>query len=223
MNAVILVPYRPGDRHRDRVWQYVRHRHEAAGYRIVTADSDGDWCRARALNAAARAAGGWDVAFVSDADKTGLYASQITEAAERAYRTGRYVVGRDRLVHIDRRRTLAILDGVLPIEGMARLRSVLTWDGWFAIRRDRWDELGGMDERISGYGGQGVAFAAAAGTLFGRDVVEGPVFHLWHPPVGKRREMIDRNASLVRRYTAADDDPVVMRRVLARPRRYRWR
>ena len=68
-----------------------------------------------------------------------------------------------------------------------------------------------------------VAFAAAAGTLFGRDTVEGPMFHLWHPPIGKRREMIDRNASLVRRYTTADDDPVAMRRVLARPRRYRWR
>jgi hypothetical protein len=55
--------------------------------------------------------------------------------------------------------------------------------GMVILRRDQFDELGGMDERFVGWGFEDAAFDAAATTLLGEsERVEGPVWHLWHPP-----------------------------------------
>lgn len=218
IKAAILVPYRAGDPDRDAAWEFVGGQLDRLGLTVVTGDSEGGWCRSQALNRAARDAGDWKVAFVTDADQVGTL-TQIPRALTAAFRTGSYVVPRDRLFYLTKQQTRKVLSGELTLgefnDEITEFTTML-WDGWFAIRRDRWDMLGGMDERIHGYGGQGVAFAAAAGTLFGRLRIAGDTFHLWHRQTRNRRRWIDRNAELVRAYHDADGAPLRMRRVLTR-------
>lgn len=174
--------------------------------------------RAHALNEAARMAGDWTCAYVTDLDKIPCRLSQIREAFGVAERHGAYVVARTSLRYLTRKGTHQCLDGLRPCLCEYDEEVGVSWDDQFALRRDRWDEIGGFDERIVGYGGSGVAFAAAAGTLFGREMVEGASVHLRHPQVRGRRRAIDRNGPLVDRYRVADGDEAAMRALLAEQR-----
>ncbi len=57
--------------------------------------------------------------------------------------------------------------------------------GCVAIRRDCYDQVGGMDEGFTDWGYEDMVFANRCKTYWTPRWVEGPLFHLWH---GERRE-----------------------------------
>lgn len=196
---VVLAAYRACAERREN-WAQAKPFWERLGIPIVTGDKRGVFGCAAARNAAARKAGDWDVALIVDTDIVLAHVWQAEAALQTAWLTGRYTVAHSRLVY-------------LPGTEEAQ-----TWESAVAVRRDLWDEVGGLDERFVGYGHQGVAFFAACGTLAGRERIEGTAFHLPHAWENRNHPHFAANSALADRYAAAAGDPAAMRALLAEPR-----
>lgn len=212
--AVVLVPWRAGDPHRDASWAYVLARWTGLGLPIVTGDTPGPFSRAGARNAAAELAGAWDVAIFVDADTVVRDAGPIRAAIVEAAATGRIIVPHEEYVALSARGTVLVLAG--DRAGWRRiLRRVAGAPlGVLVIPRSAWETLGGFDERFAGWGGEDVAFARAARTLVGFDRRPGQIWHLWHPRDPSKPRYIAAPNPLAARYRDAIGKPAAMRALL---------
>lgn len=213
----VLVPRRPDDGHRDRLWNYVRAwwRTEFPEWPVITGydTRHGPFNRAEAINSAAANAGpAWDVAIVADGD-TVPDPRLVRLAVDFARQTGRYCFPHTRWRGLSQAGTEMILRG----------RAAGSWRPWvvetlhrtasscLAVPRTLWDEVGGFDEGFVGWGGEDVAFSLACWTLRGGkiDRLGGDVYHLWHA-----RPLHADYAPRLDRYVAAQQNPDAMRRLL---------
>lgn len=219
MRTVVLVPWRPGDPHRDRAWPWVRRRwHHRLGLPIVTGDSDParPFNRSAARNDAARRAGDWDVAVITDADTIVRNAAPTVEAIAQAHATGHVVLPHDAYRALDAKGTALVLAN--DAAGWAHLaRSVARAPlGVVVVPRPAWEQLGGFDERWTGWGGEDAAFVEAAEVLVGLDRLPGEIWHLWHPLDPTKRDYIAAKGGELRTlYRQARRDPDAMRQLLA--------
>lgn len=189
MRVVVLTPYRPADRSRERVWRWVRGWIDGYGYPVVVGDSDGAvFSRAQARNNAARLAGDWDVAVFHDAD-TIAHPAAVAEAVEAAANSRRMVVAGDAHMYCDRASSERIMAG----DGLAFARPA-SFDehgiyerpcsGVFAVSRTLFDAVGGYVESLAGWGYEDLAFLQCCGLFGGGNTwVSGHItLHLWHEP-----------------------------------------
>jgi hypothetical protein len=221
MKAVILVPRRADNGHRDRLWGWVRAwwERELPELRIVEGIHEGGlFNRAAAVNAAARKAGKWDVAVVIDADVI-CDPEHVREAIAMAAASGNRLV-----LPFDRRHNLT------P-RGSEKIRAGDrgSWKRYIGrtytqmcsscvmVPRPLWDTVGGFDERFEGWGFEDSAFAAASET-FGQPLhmIEGELWHLFHPtaPEGRRgTPSYQANRALAQLYHRVLGDQDAMRAV----------
>lgn len=209
----ILVPRRADGGHRDRVWAWLRATLERTlpEHPIIEGRHEvGPFSRAAALNRAAREAPPWKRAIVLDAD-TYVDPEQIRRAVAEAEQSGRLTYAFDTLHALDRRGTLAVLDGYRRswsrfVQWSRDAR--LSHSSAFVVPRPVWDRVGGFDEGFEGWGFEDVAFRRAVNRLTGPEVrVNGPAWHLWHPrsPHKVRNdEHVARARALGDRYKRAD-------------------
>jgi hypothetical protein len=229
MRAVVCVPFRGGDPLRDAAWGIVRAHYQASGLPVVVGDSEPGqpFSRAAARNRAAESAGDdWDVAAFIDAD-TLIDHRALLRGILTADARGQLILPFTRYWH-------GSPDGRLPAAPELHQAG-----GVVCIPRRVWDIVGGYDERFSRWGAEDSAILWAAGTLArtesepGADVLDGDVYHLWHPrPVADvvgfadaARVVPDAPAGFAGRarpfpelgfrYAAALGDPVAMRAILA--------
>lgn len=213
--AVVCVPWRGGNEHRERCWRLVRDRWDELGLEIFTGDVPGPFNRSAARNAAARDAGAWDVAIFVDADTLGEQAV-VTAALERAATTGRIVVPHDEYLGLSAGGTADVLAGRRAGWSRVTKRIERAPLGVLVVPRSAWDTLGGFDERFVDWGGEDVAFGIAARTLVGIDRLAGRIWHLWHPMDPTKRDYVRAGGTDLRnRYSAAAKDPDLMRALLA--------
>lgn len=193
MNVVILCPRRPDGGHRDRLWAHCKQLwEERHGWPIFEGEHlEGPFNRSMAVNAAARAAGPWDVALIIDADT--ISAPDSIESAVRiAAATDHMVVAHDERVMLNEAGTEKVLRG---FKGSWRDRAMLdrqvghSRNGvWLdsvscavAVSRRLWELAGPFDERFVGYGREDTAFRISCEVETGPIVkVCGETFHLWH-------------------------------------------
>jgi hypothetical protein len=211
-----LVPRRPDGGWRDEVWRYTRGWWERFGFEFLEgASPPGPFNRAAALNNAAR--GEWDVGVVLDADVILDHPEQFTKALVVAKATGRVVLPYTQFKGLHAAATRMALTGEdFRWSRGVRFQSRLHESSVVVVPRKLWDELGGFDERFSGWGLEDVAFAHAARLLGGVERIEGIVWHLWHERARSRKASpnYSANVALARRYrqqTTAEQ----MRRLLA--------
>lgn len=188
MRVVVLVPWRPGDGHRERLWRHVREwwAEHAPDWPVFTGGcDDGPFNRSQAVNRAAEAAGVWDVAVIVDADSFPGSVTQVVRAVETVSSVGGLVVAHTVRNMLNRRATDAVLSGCR--DGLDRANWVeQVWHDSLsccvAVDRATWDKVGGFDERFVGWGFEDSAFFLLCESAAGRPLkVEGANYHLWHP------------------------------------------
>ena len=193
MRTVICVPYR-GDERRDRLWQFTLQWIQAHyPYPVFKGDSDGEFSRGAARNAAAALAGDWDVAIFHDSD-TIAHPDAVEAAVKTAAEIDKMVVAGDSHMYCDRPSTDRILASNTPM-----FPRPVSFDehgvyekpcsGVVAVNRNLYNKVGGYPE-LTGWGYEDLVFLQACG-IFGRGNtwVDGHItLHLWHEPSDRTRE-----------------------------------
>lgn len=233
----VIVPFQPDPRQQGRrvpiqfgasredIFSWVKARWEALypSFELVTAGS-GDRAinRSAARNEAFRRCSG-DVVIVADADIV-FHHVNVRIALEHIENGKRWVVGFDRYEQLDGPDTRKVLarDPVDLIERPARPR----WStdqgnaGLLVMTRGAFTEVGGYDERFTGWGWEDWAIANALHTLVHPMLtVPGYVLHLRHPPSANRGRDKRSMRPLFDPYDAAFGNPEAMRAVIDDPAR----
>lgn len=218
--AVVLVPRRAGDPHRDAAWEYVRRSWAAHGWPIYVGEhNDGPFNAAAARNLAAAAADAdqrWEVAVFVDADTVMLDPGPVLEAVRMAAGKRLLVRPYARYWQLDEAGSAQLMAGATRRPAGHLLRET-AHGGVNVVSRELWDAVGGYDERFRGWGSEDTAFELACVALGGLRRLRGEVFHLWHPISADRNTSHPgylANVALRGRYEAARR-PAAMRELLA--------
>lgn len=221
MRVAAVIPWRPGDPHRERAYQEVSRRlaQMLPDAVVFTADSGHDrFNRAASRNLGvtlARSAGA-DVVVLCDAD-TIPQPSPLTAAITGAAQDGRLHTPYTRFWGLTEQGTRDYLAGVDPLQCGCDLDYAYSVGGVFVITPIAWERAGGMDERFTAWGAEDMAFRLAADTLLGPTRRHtGMIVHLWHPPAARTGTPAnDAVWELAARYRAAEGDPDAMRALIA--------
>lgn len=183
MNVEVVIPWRPGCRHRRAALEYVLTRHR---YPVTIASGPAPWVKALAVNPAVRRSTA-DVVIVADADcwTDGLpdavaavagghpwaiphdFVYRLNEQASTCYRRGGRSFRADDLTHDDLAQS--------PYSGYLG-------GGFVVARRETLVDIP-LDPLFVGWGQEDEAWAAALEVLAGRPWRGScPLIHLWHPP-----------------------------------------
>lgn len=188
MNAVVCFPFRAGRPDHDRLLPIVQAHYAQSGRALFMADSPGDlFSISGARNAAALAAGDWDVVAFEDPDRVAPL-ENLQRGFVHAFATGRVTLAYDHYYSMSPAGHELGLDAVVPIGDNERERAwqEASYDqaalycpgGLTIVPRAVWDRVGGFDERFIGWGYEDAAFLIAAGEF---DRLSGPAYHFWHP------------------------------------------
>lgn len=206
MDVVTLVPWRGGDRQRETVWDFIRPRLEALGYPLFTGDrARGPWARAAACNAAAAAAGSWEIALVADADTT-LERDAVSRTIERVSRTRAAARPHDHRFMLSHAGTKALMR-------TGRVGQKFLWadapgGGALVIHREAWEAVGGYDERFIGWGYEDSAMNISLATTAGWERMPGVALHLWHPMPNYRSHRAQRNGAILEEIRLAKEQEI---------------
>jgi hypothetical protein len=197
VRVVTLVPWRPGEPFRERHWRYVREHLETLGYPIFTGDSVGAWARAEACNNAAKAAGDWDVALITDAD-TILESTAVRRAVNVVSKSGGAARPHDRRYMLSLGASKMLMSNGTVSEKY--LRWTAPGGGALVIARSTWEEVGGYDERFVGWGYEDSAMNIS---LVGQwRIIPGVSYHLFHAPASIRTPTAKANKALLEEHRA---------------------
>jgi N-terminal domain of galactosyltransferase len=195
VDVVTLVPWRGGDRSRERVWDFIRPQLESLGYPLFTGDRPrGQWARAAACNAAAAAAGSWEIALVADAD-TVLESEAVSRTIERVRRTRAAARPHDHRYMLTHLASKELMRGK-PIKP-EWLFADAPGGGALVVHREAWETVGGYDERFIGWGYEDSAMNISLATTAGWERISGVALHLWHLLPNLRSHRAQRNGALL--------------------------
>lgn len=213
MRFAVAIPYRPnGQPERQRNFEYVYDWFASHSYPVLDIDTPHErFNRSAARNAAVRALRSWDAIAICDADFVPPL-DALEAALEGASRDGKLHQPFTEALYLTEPETASWLSaGCLPNRSGGDLTG-----GCFVISPESWLEVGGMDERFEGWGGEDDAFRIAAETLLGPRVHhQGVMPHLWHPSAAAFGTEAHRgNLALLRRYVAAANNPEAIRAII---------
>ncbi len=224
VRTVVLVPWRGGDPDREFAWDQVKRRWAETEFEVFVADSPKKrkFNRAAAINAAAKAAGDWDVAIIADADTWDNIAA-CRRAVELVSRKGGASVpwntrlklsaaGSTRFVAMGRKKATKTSD--LDHDDPTRISGVVPnkRGGAIVVTREMFEEVGGFDEGFTDWGHEDRAFRLAVESLTGLRLPEqsAKVYHLWHPLASTDRKGSVKGRERFARYTEAHGDREAM-------------
>jgi hypothetical protein len=241
----LIVPFRPDDAGRSEAWSWLERywRWSLPGAELIVADDDGTaFSKTCAVNAAAAQAGG-DVYVIMDADAY-LSAATLVACAEDVRGRRAWWMPYKAMWRLRRDPTRKLLAGnpketmklSLPPHYSDVQGGEEAWVWSHAARTHGalcqvvpaagfW-EVGGMDERFRGWGGEDSSFAFALDTLWAprsmNDAVDAA--HLWHARIGEGQgpkarmwagQKAPRSGSLLRgRYAHCNGKPGAMRKLV---------
>jgi hypothetical protein len=223
MSVALVIPWRGGDRHREKSFDLVKQRMYAMladdDCTVMAVDSGHErFHRGATRNLGVRLAleAGLDVAVVCDADTLPEYVPLIS-AVRGAAEDGLLHLPYTRYRALTERGSRRYMRGADP----GRCPTELDWEystgGVFVIQPRRWFDAGGMDERFTGWGFEDTSFRTAADALLGPTIRHpGTIVHLWHPSTQDRGTPEKETAKqLALRYDAAGGNPAAVLSLIA--------
>jgi hypothetical protein len=208
-SVAIVVPWRAGDRHRERAWAWCRAWWEQFGWPIFEVEHPPPepFNRAWTANEGARRAWPWDVLVLVDADVFEQDPQQVRDGVASCFETGRLTIPHTVGADLSERGTQQLLAGEDRWERQVMKRRPVCTSRVTIVREDLYEAVGGFDERFRGWGHEDVAFFHATRSLRGVDQLPGTAYHLWHQPsfpIAKRTREYIAGGKLVDRYLTAD-------------------
>lgn len=227
MNVSVLVPYGGlTDPWRDQARRYTidRLRRLHAGWEIVEGRSAMPWSKGAAVHDAYLQASG-DVLVIADADSF-VSAEALERCVDQVADTHRWAMPHDLVFRLNEQSTVRVYGGWEPHRpkwpDLARpAYSGVIGGGIVVLHRDAYQQVGGIDPRYLGWGGEDLSFGWALLAVVGLPFrPRADLYHLWHPhALGDAAETLRgsvESEALVAEYRAARRDPKLMREVLAR-------
>jgi len=187
VRAVILAPWRGGNKYREASWALLRPYYESLSLPIHEGDSGSQpFSTAQSYNRAAEAAGDWDIGVFINTDCFVPYESLRAGIANAQW---------SEHLTLPHDRTYLLKRGFVPApeELTPRLVRGRTTDGLHRkspagvviIPRSIWDRVGGYDEKFLVWGWEDKALLQAVGEF---DRLPGPLYHYWHPTRTDKRD-----------------------------------
>lgn len=209
MKISIIIPYRADFGPRDNLWSQNYKRYRSLLPRlelIVGIDQSRYFCKARAVNNAAKLAQG-DVFFIADSDV--VFDIDLIDRVEQASASHPWIVpftyGRRLTLDATRRLVEQGLPAKLPVSQEDFIEAI-NYPGVLlnVVSKEAFWDVKGYDERFIGWGGEDEAFAAALDTICGLHYrLEGDIYHLWHPPAVPEPELYSNNFNRYQLYRSA--------------------
>lgn len=219
MTVAVVIPWRPGIPERNAHHEYVRRHLRGLLPDAVHLDVDSGhtpFSRAGSRNEGVRQAqaAGADVVVICDADT--LPEPEPLHAAIEAATDGVLHLPYTWYRGLTRRSTIDYLAGAPAADCSVDLAHEWATGGVLVIQADAWWAMGGMDERMIGWGFEDAAARVCADALLGPTVKhQGTITHLWHPQesgLGSPQHVA--NGQLCQRYVDATGKPDAVRALL---------
>jgi hypothetical protein len=195
--VAFLIPWRPGDAHREAAWRQLRARHLELGRTVIQGTHiEGPWCKAAAIaNALQRTDA--DQLVVHDAD---VWCDGVDDAIGALDDCTRWAIPHGKVYRLaEGQMEPSIERGALaqpPYPGWAG-------GGIVVIDRTAYESCP-LDPRHLGWGQEDASWALALTALHGLPWRgDTPLFHWWHPPQPRRSRTVGspEGAALHKRYT----------------------
>lgn len=228
--TALLVPFRFGDdTHRERAWAYVRgwYQQRHPGFRLIVGECrHGEpWSKGRALQRAFERIYSERVIVVADADvlvSPGVLEGcvQVVASGERAWAQPHdtvYRLSRSATVALIRRGADAVIKPLGTPSLERRKHAAAHGGGILVTTVDAYADVGGIDPRFVGWGGDDISFARALDTLVGPCARSAaPLWHLWHPRAERRpgNRASEASEDLAARYLVASGNVDAMRKIV---------
>lgn len=208
--VAIVVPWRPGDKYRNRNWEFVRGWWEQFGWPVYEVEHPppDPFNRSWTINEGARRAWPWDVLVAVDADVIEQDPEQVREGVRLAAETQKLVIPHTSGHDLDDMGTVHLIRGDAAWMRRVEKRRPICTSRVTIMPESVFEQAGGFDERFRGWGHEDVAFQASAAIINGIVQLPGIAYHLWHPlslPKARAtpewregRELCDRYLSAVR-------------------------
>lgn len=195
MKVVVVMPYRAHP-NRDPLKAFtLKWIRDHYNYPVIEADSDThEFAAGAARNKALRAAGGWDIALMHDAD-TIAHPDGVAKAISHASRADQMIVTGDAHMYCDRDSSARILASGVPM-----FPRPMSFDnrgiyerpggGIVAISRSTFERTGGYVESLMSWGFEDLVFLQCC-NLFadGHGWAAGHInLHLYHPPAPRNAD-----------------------------------
>ena len=184
--VVVVVPWRDsGDEDRRRTMEWTKTRWESYGYPVILSGSDdGPFNLSQARNRGVDRAHA-RVVIVADSDV--MVGRDTAAEAVRLAVTEPWVVPHGFVHRLSKQSTDKVMatEGELPPPAgtIRQPYQGVAGGGLIVLTPGQYWRAGGFDEHFRGWGAEDDSFGAAASTLLGRPYrMDGPLWHLYHPP-----------------------------------------
>jgi hypothetical protein len=222
--ATVLVPWRAGDRHRERALHWVADRWFDLQLDLDWRNCwmrDGPWSKGAAIRSEIASAD--PIVVIADAD---CWTEGIADAIAAVEAGAPWAVPHKTVHRLTEKSTRYLLAGCRDPLALEVERCETNGDGPYngihgggivVVRRNVLLEVP-FDPRFTGWGGEDASWRDAMLTLVGKPWAgAAPLIHLWHPPAPRINRFIGNkeNAALRKRYVRAIQKPKQMRALLA--------
>jgi len=207
----VLIPYKQDNGIRDKLFNWVKRFYENAMPEVelcIGENHDNLFNRSKALNNAAKIATK-DVFVIADSDV--IYNPQLIVQSIKLLDQYTWIIPYSKWLDLTKESTKNLLKmtpewpvstGVKYVQ-RHKNKKFKPISGVLVLPREKFNAVGGFDDRFKGWGREDKAFRDAVNTLCGpyNRCNEGFLYHLWHPRLGpKGNPGIVKNNQLYMRY-----------------------